>query len=117
MRTAPGSAGSGTAPDGPHPRHELEPLLLHGVRFSLLAVVVSVHRVAFGYLRDRLEVSDSVLSKQLTALEAEGWVRVTKEADGRRARTWVEVTDDGRAAFARHRAALVAIADGAAAAG
>jgi len=95
-----------------HPRHDLDPLLLHGVRFSVLAVVLSAEKVAFSYLRDALQVSDSVLSKQLTALEEAGMVEVGKVAEGRRARTWVSATDTGRSAFARHRAALEAIAAG-----
>ncbi len=95
----------------PHPRHDLEPLLLHGVRFSVLAVTAAADKVAFAYVRDALQVSDSVLSKQLTALEEAGYVRIDKVADGRRARTWVHGTDKGRAAFRRHREALAAIAD------
>jgi DNA-binding MarR family transcriptional regulator len=95
-----------------HPRHDLEPLLLHGVRFSVLAIAVAADKVAFAYVRDALGVTDPVLSKQLTALEAAGMVVVGKVAEGRRARTWVRATDEGLAAFSRHRAALQAIADG-----
>lgn len=99
-------------PEGlaPHPRHDLDPLLLHGVRFSVLAITVSAEKVAFAYVRDALQVSDSVLSKQLTALEDAGYVEVTKAAEGRRARTWVNATAEGRKAFGRHRDALLAIA-------
>ena len=106
------STGTAAGPAAAHPRHDLDPLLLHGVRFSLLAVTVSAGKVAFAYVRDTLQVSDSVLSKQLTALEDAGYVRVGKVAEGRRARTWLLVTEQGRVAFARHRAALQAIADG-----
>lgn len=95
-----------------HPRHDLDPVLLHGVRFSVLAIAVAAEKVAFSYLRDALQVSDSVLSKQLTVLEEAGHIRVSKVAEGRRARTWVSPTASGRAAFARHRAALEAIAAG-----
>lgn len=100
------------APSASHPRHDLDPLLLHGVRFSVLAMAVSVDEVAFAYVCDELQVSKSMLSKQLTALEAAGYVRVTKVADGRRARTWIHGTSQGRVAFDRHRAALAAIAGG-----
>ncbi|WP_380167396.1 winged helix-turn-helix domain-containing protein [Jannaschia sp. R86511] len=112
------SGAGGQTPPGtdeataPHPRHDLDPLLLHGVRFSVLAVAVSVEKVAFAYVRDALQVSDSVLSKQLTSLDEAGYLRIDKVAEGRRARTWVRATDAGREAFARHRAALAAIADG-----
>lgn len=110
--TAP-AAGPADAPGGrAHPRHDLDPLLLHGVRFSLLAVVLTAGKVAFAYLREELQVSDSVLSKQLTALEEVGYVEVHKVSEGRRARTWVGATAAGRQAFARHRDALQAIAGG-----
>lgn len=104
---APGTS----AEQQPHPRHDLDTLLLHGVRFSVLAVAVSAEKVGFAYVRDALQVSDSVLSKQLTALDEAGYVRIDKVAEGRRARTWLHATEQGRAAFHRHRAALVAIAD------
>jgi len=104
-------AGAGPAQQQPHPRHDLDTLLLHGVRFSVLAVTVSAEKVAFAYVRDALQVSDSVLSKQLTALDEAGYVRIDKVAEGRRARTWLHATDAGRTAFDRHHAALIAIAD------
>jgi len=104
-------AAGGHAEQQPHPRHDLDTLLLHGVRFSILAVAVSAEKVAFAYVRDALQVSDSVLSKQLTALAEAGYVRIDKVAEGRHARTWLHATEQGRAAFRRHRAALVAIAD------
>ena len=78
----------------------------------MLAVAVSAEKVAFAYVRDALQVSDSVLSKQLTALDEAGYVRFDKVAEGRRARTFLHATDEGKAAFGRHRAALAAIADG-----
>ena len=93
-----------------HPRHDLDPVLLHGVRFSVLAIAVAADKVAFSYLRDALEVSDSVLSKQLTALEEAGHVRISKVAEGRRTKTWVSATAAGRSSFTRHRRALEAIA-------
>lgn len=101
-----------TANEVHHPRHDLDPVLLHGVRFSVLAIAVTADKVAFSYVRDALQVSDSVLSKQLTALEDAGHVRISKLAEGRRAKTWVSATPEGRATFARHHAALEAIASG-----
>ncbi len=112
MTRPPQPPGSTPAPGAAHPRHDLDPLLLHGVRFSVLAAVVAADAVAFAYLREELQVSDSVLSKQLTALQEAGHVRVDKLAEGRRARTWVRATAAGRTAFDRHRAALLAIAGG-----
>ena len=43
-----------------HPRHDLDLLLLllHGVRFSLVTVVLSAEKIAFAFLRDALQVND-----------------------------------------------------------
>ncbi len=101
-----------TAEAGPHshPRHELDPVLLHGVRFSVAAVLSGADTLSFAYVRDLVEVPDSVLSKQLTVLEGAGYVLITKRAQGRRTKTWVALTGDGRRAYRRHRQALVAVA-------
>ena len=40
------------------------------VRFAIMASLVSVDKAEFAFVRDAIEVSDSVLSKQATALEA-----------------------------------------------
>lgn len=59
-----------------------------------------------------MEVSDSVLSKAVATLEAAGYVSVAKGRVGRRPRTWLTVTADGRQALVDHLAALSAIAAG-----
>lgn len=93
-----------------HPRHGLDETLGHAVRFSVVAALAGVARAEFGLVRDAVEVSDSVLSKQVAALEVAGYVEVTKGRVGRRPRTWLALTAPGRAAYARHLDALRAIA-------
>lgn len=95
-----------------HPRHELDDLLTHGVRFSIVAALDGADRAEFALVRDSVELTDSVLSKQVATLEAAGYVDVEKGRVGRRPRTWIRLTPDGRAALARHVAALRAIAGG-----
>lgn len=56
-------------------------------------------RVHFSLLRDTVEVSDSLLSKHITALEEAGYVEVTKGYVGKRPRTWCALTDRGLAAL------------------
>jgi DNA-binding MarR family transcriptional regulator len=63
-------------------------------------------------VRDTVEVSDSVLSRQVSTLEAAGYVKVRKGYVGKRPRTWLSLTAAGRAAYERHLTALRAIADG-----
>lgn len=99
-------------PGGPgsHPRHELDPLLNAPVRLSVVAALAPLDKAEFGFLRDLVEVSDSALSKQIAALEEVGYVEVHKGRVGRRPRTWLSLTREGRAVYWRHLAALRAIA-------
>ncbi|MDQ1546989.1 MAG: hypothetical protein QOH69_1893 [Actinomycetota bacterium] len=92
-----------------HPRHEFDELLNSPTRLSILAALSRLEDVEFQVLRDSLEVSDSVLSKQATLLEGAGYVRIRKGHVGKRPRTWLSMSADGRAAFGRHVAALHAV--------
>lgn len=94
-----------------HPRKDLDSLIHSPVRFSLLAALRNLEDVDFRFLGDLLEISDSTLSQALTALLDAGLVNVRKEPSGRRTRTWVGITDAGRAAFTQHLATLQAIVD------
>lgn len=68
-----------------HPRHRLDDLLTHAVRFSVVAALDGVEKAEFALVRDSVEVSDSVLSKQVALLERAGYVDVEKGRVGRRA--------------------------------
>lgn len=94
-----------------HPRHALDDVLQSPVRLSVVAALSGVERADFTTLRDTIELSDSALSKQLTALEDAGYVEITKDRVARRARTRVRLTDAGTAALRSHLAALRAIAE------
>lgn len=63
------------------------------------------------YLATAVEVSDSVLSKQVSTLERAGYVTVDKGYVGKRPRTWLSLTTSGAAAFRAHCAALRSIAN------
>jgi len=93
-----------------HPRHELDDLLGHPVRFSVVAMLAAAERAEFGFVRDNVEVTDSVLSKQMSSLEQAGYVKVSKGFVGKRPRTWLSLTRDGRRRFERHLNALREIA-------
>jgi DNA-binding MarR family transcriptional regulator len=60
----------------------------------------------FGYLRDLIEVSDSLLSKHIAQLESAGYVKVIKGYHGKRPRPWLSLTPTGSEAFDRYLAAL-----------
>ena len=95
-----------------HPRHELDDLLGHSVRFSIVALLAAASQLKFRFVRDQVEVSDSVLSKQASYLEEAGYLKVHKGFIGKRAHTWLSLTSQGRRRFERHLAALRVIAGG-----
>ena len=97
---------------GLHPRHGLDEVIHAPVRFSIVATLSSVDRAEFAFVRDTVEISDSVLSKQVTVLEQAGYVNVQKGYVGKRPRTWLSLSPAGRAAYAAHVAALTEIARG-----
>ena len=92
-----------------HPRLDLDEYLSLPVRLSIVAALAKVEEAEFGVVRDAIEASDPVLSKQISVLENAGYVIVKKGYIGRRPRTWLQLTDEGRAALGRHLVALHAL--------
>ena len=85
-------------------------------RLSIVALLAAADWVDFAFVRDRLGLSDSALSKQFATLESVGYLSQERLTSDRRRRVRVRLTDEGRAAFEGHVAALreiVATADGA----
>ncbi len=78
-------------------------------RLQICAILDTVGEAEFGLLRERLRVSESVLSKQVKALEEAGYVAIRKASRDGRVRTWARHTAAGRAAYRGHVAALRAI--------
>ena len=89
-----------------HPREDLDDLLQHSVRLSIMGALSGAQEVEFGFLRDALAVSDSVLSRQLSQLEEALYVNIRKGYVGKRPRTWLSLTEHGKTIFTRHVEAL-----------
>ena len=85
-----------------HPRGRLDDLVHQPVRFSLLAGLAQADELEFRFLRDTLELSDSVLSRQASTLEAAGYIAIRKGHVGKWPRTWLKLTPEGRIAFNDH---------------
>jgi DNA-binding MarR family transcriptional regulator len=71
-----------------------------------MATVSMAGETDFRFLRETLEISDSLLSKHMSQLEASGYINVVKGFVGKRSSTWYSLTDIGSAAFARYRVNL-----------
>lgn len=74
-----------------------------------MAALSPADKAEFGFVRDTVEVSDSVLSKHVATLEAAGYVQVKKGYVGKRPRTWLSLSPEGRSAFEAHVEALRSI--------
>ncbi|MFJ8072864.1 transcriptional regulator [Streptomyces sp. NPDC096176] len=83
----------------------------HPTRLTVAAFLSGCAEAEFGAVRDYCGVTDSVLSKTVAALEKAGYVSVRKGYLGKRPRTWVALTLNGRQALATHLAALEALAE------
>jgi len=92
--------------NGHHPRHKLDEIIHAPVRLSIVAALAAAEKAEFRFLCDTIEVSDSLLSKHIATLEEAGYVRVQKGFVGKRARTWLSLTDRGRKAFAEYVSVL-----------
>jgi DNA-binding MarR family transcriptional regulator len=80
-------------------------------RLRICATLADAKEVEFGTLRDLLAVSDSVLSKQVAVLAEAGYVRSRRAKRDTRQRVWLALTEEGRACFRAHVAALREIVD------
>lgn len=89
----------------------LDPALHSPVRLQIVAMLARVEEAEFATVRDIVEVSDSVLSKQLSALADAKLVKLRKAPLNGRQRTWVTLTRDGRVRLAGHLKALRALVD------
>ena len=84
--------------------------LIHApTRLAIVSLLAATEWAEFKFIRDSVGLSDSALSKQLTTLEAAGYVEIRKSFVGKRPRTAARLTPQGRAAFIGHVAALQAI--------
>jgi DNA-binding MarR family transcriptional regulator len=91
---------------------ELDEHVMAPARLRLMTTLTAVSEAEFATVRDALDVSDSVLSKHLGALEEVGYVRRRKGVLRGRRTTWISITSKGRKALSAHVAALRELIDG-----
>ena len=81
--------------------------LIHpSTRLSIVALLAGADWADFSFLRDKLDLSDSALSKQLSTLEEANYVDIDRPVRDRRRRVRARLTSTGRGAFHGHVAAL-----------
>lgn len=95
----PGEAGRSREPAEAHPTAGLDETVHQRHRLGILTIAAEAQRAEFVYLREALGLTAGNLSRHLTVLEEAGLIQIEKGYSGRRARTWVAITDTGRSAL------------------
>ena len=90
---------------------KLDPLIHAPARLQVVTTLSAVSEAEFATLRDALEVSDSVLSKHVSALADAGYVHSRKGVQAGRRTTWIGLTSAGQEALREHVAALRQLID------
>lgn len=85
---------------------KLDELIHPSTRLSLVATLAAADWAEFAFLKDKLTLSDSALSKQLATLEDAGYVATERYLAGSRRKLRARLTANGRTAFDGHVAAL-----------
>jgi len=81
--------------------------VIHGrIRLGVMAYLSTVGTAEFNELKAKLQATDGNLSVHLRKLEDAGYVAVDKSFVGRKPRTSISLSDDGRAAFVRYLDAM-----------
>jgi DNA-binding MarR family transcriptional regulator len=89
-----------------HPTNGLDETVHQRHRLGILTIAAEAESADFGYIRQALDLTAGNLSRHLSVLEDAGLVQVSKGYEGRRPRTWVKITTDGRAALTAEITAL-----------
>ncbi|WP_018654684.1 winged helix-turn-helix domain-containing protein [Actinomadura flavalba] len=87
----------------------LDPMIHAPARLQIMSLLAAADEAEFAFVRDTLDISDSVLSKHASALEKAGYVAIRKGHVGKRPRTWLKLTPEGRTAFTDYVATLQSI--------
>ncbi|MFN2266412.1 MAG: winged helix-turn-helix domain-containing protein [Anaerolineales bacterium] len=72
-------------------------------RLMILMVLYTVEVADFTFLINATELTDGNLSSHLSKLEAAQYVKIEKGYDGKRPRTRLRLTDEGRRAVEKYR--------------
>ena len=90
---------------------DLDAVLSAPKRLGIMAMLDAAKAVEFSFLREQLGLSDSDLSKQMSALCDSGYARMRKTGHGRGSTTWFSITSEGKRSFDSHVRALKQLID------
>ncbi|MFD8707350.1 transcriptional regulator [Kitasatospora sp. NPDC059648] len=94
----------------PAPAPAFDELIHQPTRLTVVAFLSGCAEAEFRAVRENCGVSESALSKVVGVLEAASYVTVRRGYVGKRPRTWLRLSPEGRRALASHLAELQRIA-------
>jgi DNA-binding MarR family transcriptional regulator len=92
-----------------HPALAFDDVVHQRTRLGILAVLAEAIAADFTYLRKVLDLTDGNLGRHLEILERAGLIAISKGYQGRRPRTRVTITAEGRRALRHELASMQAL--------
>ncbi|MEU5567415.1 transcriptional regulator [Micromonospora musae] len=94
------------SPTTAHPTNGLDDTVHQRHRLGILTIAAETERVEVSYLKTALELTPGNLSRHLSVLEQSSLIQIEKGYHGRRPKTWIRITREGRRALAAELNAL-----------
>ena len=82
-----------------HPANGLDDVVHQRVRLGIMAIAHQARQVEFGFLRTKLQLTAGNLGQHLTVLQKAELIHIEKGYEGKRPRTWVNLSAAGQAAL------------------
>lgn len=89
-----------------HPTSRLDDVVHQRARLGVLALLAPADDIDFGFLKESLGLTDGNLSRHLQVLEDAGYLEIKKGFEGKRPKTRVAITKEGREALDQEMRAL-----------
>jgi len=91
------------------PIEDLHDTVHQRVRLGILTISNESRKVEFRFLQEIMGLTAGNLSQHIRILEEAGLIAVQKGTEGRRPRTWVSITREGKVALRQEIAVLKAL--------
>ncbi len=82
---------------------EIDKIIHEPARLLIISLLFVVESANFQFLKTQTKLTDGNLSSHLSKLENTGYVNVKKEFVGKKPRTMLTITDEGRKSFIEYR--------------
>lgn len=94
-----------------HPLSDIDRIIHEPARLVILSQLYVIESADFLFIQQQTGLTQGNLSSHMSKLEKAGYVDVEKAFVGKRPRTLLRLTEDGRVAFARYVAQMKPIFD------